>query len=53
MKNGNVLYGSSDADWAGDQDTRRSTSGYYFYLAGGVISWGSKKQQYVALSSTE
>lgn len=51
--NGNILHGYSDADWAGDKDTRRSTSGYCFILAGGVISWSSKKQQSVALSSTE
>ena len=50
---GDVLHGYSDADWAGCKDTRRSTSGYCFLLAGGVISWGSKKQQSVALSSTE
>jgi len=30
-----------------------STFGYCFLLAGGVISWGNKKQQLVALSSTE
>lgn len=50
---GVVLHGYSDADWAGCQDTRRSTSGYCFLLANGVISWSSKKQQFVALSSTE
>jgi len=48
-----VLHGFSGTDWAGDKETRRSTSGYCFILAGGVISWGSKKQQSVALSSTE
>ena len=53
LPNEDILYGFSDADWAGDKDTRRSTSGYCFLLAGGVISWGSKKQQSVALSSTK
>lgn len=53
IPDGGILHGFSDADWAGDKDTRRSTSGYCFLLAGGVISWGSKKQQSVALSSTE
>ena len=48
-----VLYGFSYADWAGDKETRHSTSGYCFILVSGVISWGSKKQQSVALSSTE
>lgn len=42
-----------DADWAGDKDTRRSTTGYVFVLAGGAISWRSKLQSTVALSSTE
>uniref|UniRef100_A0AAV1UIR5 Uncharacterized protein n=1 Tax=Peronospora matthiolae TaxID=2874970 RepID=A0AAV1UIR5_9STRA len=47
------LVGYSDADWAGDIDTRRSTSGYVFVLNNGCISWRSKKQRSVALSSTE
>ena len=47
------LEGYSDADWAGDVDTRRSTSGYAFMMNGGCISWRSKKQRTVALSSTE
>ncbi|KAF1318445.1 Integrase catalytic core protein, partial [Globisporangium splendens] len=47
------LIGYSDADWAGDIDSRRSTSGYAFILNGGCISWRSKKQRSVALSSTE
>ena len=51
--NEQILHGFSDADWAGNKDTRRSTSGYCFLLAGRVISWSSKKQQSVALSSTE
>lgn len=43
----------SDADWAGDKSTRRSTTGYLFTLAGGAVSWRSRLQQTVALSSTE
>ena len=50
--NGNLI-GYSDADWASDIETRRSTSGYVFIFNGGCISWGSKKQRTVALSSTE
>ncbi len=50
--NGNIFYGFSDADQAADQDTRRSTSGYYFLLVGGVITWSSKDQASVALSNT-
>lgn len=47
------LVGYSDADWAGDIESRRSTSGYAFMLNGGCISWRSKRQRSVALSSTE
>ena len=36
--------GFSDADWAGDQQDRRSTSGYLFLMAGGPVSWKSKRQ---------
>ena len=37
------VHGFLDADWAGDPDHRRSTSGHVFSLFGGVISWMSKK----------
>ena len=47
------LLGYSDADWAGDIESRRSTSGYVFTLNNGCVSWRSKKQRSVALSSTE
>lgn len=47
------LRGYSDADWAGDLDTRRSTSGYVFNVGSGAISWLSKRQATVALSSCE
>jgi hypothetical protein len=50
---GTHLVGYSDADWAGDIDTRRSTTGYLFYLGGALVSWNSKLQATVALSSTE
>ena len=43
----------SDADWAGDINTRKSTSGYIFKLGSATISWKSKRQSVVALSSTE
>lgn len=45
--------GYSDADWAGDLSDRKSTSGYIFMLSGGAISWSSKKQKCVALSTAE
>jgi len=47
------IHGFVDADWAGDLDQRRFTSGYVFNLFGGVVSWMSKKQSIVALSTTE
>lgn len=43
----------SDADYAGCLDTRRSTSGYALKMGTGAVSWQSKKQTIVALSSTE
>eukprot|EP00253_Pinus_taeda_P034728 PITA_34728 len=47
------IRGFVDANWAGDLDQRRSTSGYVFNLFGGAVSWMSKKQSVVALSTTE
>ncbi|POM77343.1 RxLR effector candidate protein [Phytophthora palmivora] len=47
------LVGYADANWAGDLDTRRSTTGYVFFLNGSAISWKSKRQPTVATSSTE
>jgi hypothetical protein len=46
------IHGFVDADWDGDLDRRRSTSGYVFILFGGAISWMSKRQDVVALSIT-
>lgn len=43
----------SDADWAEDRHERKSTTGYVFKLGEGVISWRSRKQKTVSLSSTE
>ena len=48
-----TLNGYVDADWGGDAETRRSTSGDIFQVAGCTISWRSKRQAIVALSSTE
>ena len=45
--------GYSDADWAGDQNDRHSTTGNIFLMADGPISWLSKKQPIVALSTSE
>jgi hypothetical protein len=45
--------GYSDADWSGDADTSRSTSGYVFISNRAAIGWSSKRQAMVALSTTE
>ena len=49
------LIGFSDSDFAADETDRRSTTGYYFSLnpAGPAISWKSRKQPTVALSTCE
>ena len=48
-----TLVGYSEADWAGDLDDRHSTSGNLFLLSGVPVSWLSKKQSTVALSTAE
>ncbi|GJY12519.1 retrovirus-related pol polyprotein from transposon TNT 1-94 [Tanacetum coccineum] len=47
------LKGFTDSDWAGSVEDRRSTSGNCFLIGSIVVSWSSKKQATVALSSTE
>ena len=47
------LIGFVDADWGGDSDDRKSNTGYLFKYLGAPISWSSKKQSLVTLSSTE
>jgi hypothetical protein len=43
----------TDSDWAADKDTRRSVTGFVFFLGESPVSWKSKSQPTVALSSTE
>ena len=43
----------TDSDWAADPIKRRSITGYFFKLAGGIFSWQSQAQKTVALSSTD
>ena len=47
------LVAYSDSDWCGDLVDRRSTMGQVFLLSGSPISWSSKKQTVVALSTCE
>ena len=44
---------STDSDWAGHKGSRKSTGGFVFILAGGAVSWKTKRQGGIALSSTE
>ncbi|XP_068657890.1 secreted RxLR effector protein 161-like [Aristolochia californica] len=48
-----LVVGYVDADYAGDLDDRRSTTGYVFTLVGGPICWKSMVQSIVTLSTTE
>jgi hypothetical protein len=58
---GTLTYGSGgpelraycDADYAGDIDSRRSTTGYVFVMHGGAVSWSSRLQPTVAASTVE
>jgi len=48
-----VLNGHTNANMAGDMDSRKSTFGYMMTFVGGVVSWQSRLQKCVALSSIE
>ena len=48
-----ILRAFSNADWVGDSIDHKSTIGYCFLLGSSLISWRSKKQIFVACSSTE
>jgi len=47
------VIGYSDSDFAGCVDSRKSTSGYIFMMAGGAVSWRSAKQTLIATSTME
>lgn len=47
------LVGYCDSDWGGSVDDCKSTSGYVFSIGSGAISWATKKQSVVALSTAE
>lgn len=47
------LLAFTDSDYAGDVDDRKSTSGYVFLMSSGAVSWSSRKQLIVTLSTTE
>ena len=52
-QNSSNFAGYADADWAGDINDRKSTSGYCFKYGSGLISWRSNKQSCFALSTAE
>lgn len=52
-KTNKPLEGMADADWASSEHDRRSYTGYCFKYGGSVISWESRKQKTVALSTAE
>ena len=45
--------GYIDVDWAGNITDRKSTLGYFTFVGGNLVTWRSKKQKVVALSSAE
>ena len=54
QKNGHLnLVAYTDAEWAGDRDDRKSTSGYFTLVGGNLVTWRSKKQKVVAMSSAD
>jgi hypothetical protein len=52
-KNVEDIIGFADADWGANPDDRKSYTGYIFIFAKCSVSWEARKQQTVALSSTE
>jgi len=50
---GNSLVGYSDSDWANDSADRKSQGGHVFLASNGAISWQSRKQSLIAMSTLE
>jgi hypothetical protein len=50
---GEGISACTDSDWASDVNTRRSQTGYFVKMAKGLISWTSRAQKTIAMSSTE
>lgn len=48
-----LVEGYADADYAGDVDTRRSTTGFVYFVRGSLVSWKSRRQHSVTLSTTK
>lgn len=53
VKDAPNLVAFCDADFAGDQETQQSTTGYIILLGKGSIHWKSQRQRHVTVSSTE
>ena len=47
------ISGYTDADWAGNVTDRKSMAGYFTFVGGNLVTWRSKKQNVVALSSAD
>ncbi|XP_022863909.1 uncharacterized protein LOC111383947 [Olea europaea var. sylvestris] len=53
-RNSNLdLAGYFDADWVGNADDRKSTSGGCFYMGSNLVAWSSKKQNSISLSTAD
>ena len=48
-----MLCGYTDADWVGDKDDKKSTSGACQFLGRSLVCWSSKKQNCISLSTAE
>lgn len=47
------MVGYTYSDWVGDQIYRRSTSGYFIFVGGNLVTWRRKNQKVIAQSSVE